>query len=150
MRAKTGYINISNLMREKKGVMGGELSGHYSYRDNAYADSGFISFVILLQVLSEHNKSLSEIVSPFHKYYKAHEINIEVEDAEALIRKIKEEFKEAKQDELDGITIEFEKWWFNVRSSNTEPLVRITIEGETEEIMEKEKDKLISFINKNL
>lgn len=150
LRAKTGYINISNLMRKAKGVMGGELSGHYSYRDNAYADSGFISFVILLEVLSGHNKPLSEIIAPSYKYYKAHEINVEVEDTASLIKKIKEEFKEAKQDELDGITVEFEKWWFNVRPSNTEPLVRVTIEGETEEIMKKERDKLIIFINKNI
>lgn len=150
LRAKTGYVNISQLMREKKGVMGGELSAHYSYRDNAYADSGFISFVILLEVLSEHNKPLSEIVNPFYKYFKSHEINIEVGDTAVLIKKIKEEFRGARQDELDGITVEFEKWWFNVRPSNTEPLVRITIEGETEKIMEKEKDKLISFINKNI
>ncbi len=147
---KTGYVNISNKMREEKGVMGGELSAHYSYRDNAYADSGFISFVILLQLLSEYNKPLSEIVEPFYKYIKAHEINIEVDDSESLIKKLKNEYKDGEQNELDGITVKYENWWFNVRPSNTEPLVRITIEGKTQEIMEKERDKVVKFIKENI
>lgn len=150
LRTKTGYVNICQKMREEKGIMGGELSAHYSFRDNAYADSGFIAFLILLELLSENEKPLSVIISPFYKYVKSPEFNLEVEESRKIIEKIKEEYKEGKQDELDGITVEYDDFWFNVRPSNTEPLLRITVEGNTPEILNKERDKLIKFIKKNL
>jgi len=150
LKSKTGYVNVSKKMREEEGIMGGEVSAHYSFRDNAYADSGFIAFVILLQLLSQEDESLSRIVAPFYKYVKSPEINIETEEAELIINKLGERYKDGQQDYLDGITVEYKNWWFNVRPSNTEPLLRITIEAETKELLEEKKKELVNFIKENL
>jgi phosphomannomutase len=147
LRAAVGFVNICSLMREQKGIMGGELSSHYSFRDNSYADSGFIAFVILLQLLSSHDQPLSEIVKPFCKYFKSAESNFEVEDKSAMLEKVKQKYSDGKQDFLDGITVEYKDWWFNVRPSNTEPLLRLTIEANTEELLAQKKGELTDFIN---
>lgn len=146
LRAKVGYVNISTMMREEKGIMGGELSSHYSFRDNAYADSGFIAFVILLQLLSNHEQPLSEIVKPFFKYYKAAEANFEVKNKEAIIEKVKQKYSDGKQDFLDGITVEYKDYWFNVRPSNTEPLLRLTVEADTQELLAEKQKELTKVI----
>jgi len=148
LRSKVGYINVSTVMREQKGVMGGELSAHYSFRDNAYADSGFIAFVILLQLLSGGDQPLSEIVKPFYKYFKSAEDNFEVKDKDAVINKIKEKYSDGKQDFLDGITVEYKDWWFNMRPSNTEPLLRLTIEADTRELLAEKQKELTAVITK--
>jgi len=149
-RSKTGYVNVSQKLREEKGVMGGELSAHYSFRDNAYADSGFIAFVILVQLLSEYDQPLSVIIKPFFKYTKSPEVNIETDKSLLIIQKIKKEYASGKIDELDGVTVTNPDFWFNVRPSNTEPLLRVTVEGDTPEILNREQDKLINYIKKNL
>lgn len=145
LRTKVGYVNVSAGMRENNGIMGGELSAHYSFRDNAYADSGFIAFVILLELLSGYEQPLSEIVQPFYKYAKS-DANFKVENKEAVIEKIKEKYSDGKQDFLDGVTIEYKDWWFNVRPSNTEPLLRLTIEADNLGLLEEKKKELADFI----
>lgn len=147
LRSKVGYVNISSIMRENNGIMGGELSAHYSFRDNAYADSGFIAFVILLQLLSEYEKPLSEIVKPFYRYFKSAEVNFKVEDKDAVLEKIKKQYSDGKQDFLDGITVEYKDRWFNVRPSNTEPLLRLTIEADTQELLEQKSREIKSFLS---
>ena len=146
IRTKVGFVNVAQGIKDQKGVMGGEVSAHYSFRDNYYADSGFIAFVILLVLISEQDKKLSEIVAPLKPYSKADEVNIEVNNIPEVIKKVKKQYKDGKQDELDGITIEYQDWWVNVRPSNTEPLLRITIEGDTKEIMEQKQEEVINFI----
>jgi len=146
LRSKVGYVNVSSVMREGNGVMGGELSSHYSFRDNAYADSGFIAFVILLQLLSSYEKPLSEIVKPFYKYFKSAESNFQVADKDAVIEKIKQKYSDAPQDFLDGITVTYKDWWFNVRPSNTEPLLRLTIEADTKELLAEKSRELKKII----
>ena len=126
--------------------MSGELSSHYAFRDNCYADSGFIAFVILLQLLSNHEQPLSEIVKPFFKYFKSAESNFEVVNKEEILEKIKQKYTDGKQDFLDGITVEYKDWWFNVRPSNTEPLLRLTIEANTKELLEEKKKDLTEMI----
>lgn len=148
LRSKVGYINISNLMKEQGGIMGGELSSHYSFRENGYADSGFIAFVILLQLLSEYNQPISEIVKPFYKYSKSPEINFTIEDKNKMIERLKEKYFDGKQDFLDGITVEYEDWWFNARPSNTEPYLRVTIEADTKDLLDKKVKELTKIISK--
>ena len=148
LRSQVGYVNISRVMRENKGVMGGELSAHYSFRDNAFADSGFIAFVILLQLLSSYEKPLSDIVKPFYKYVKSSELNFEIQDKNAVLEKVKEQYSDGKQDFLDGVTVEYKDWWFNLRPSNTEPLLRLTVEADTKELLEQKKKELSDFILK--
>ena len=146
LRSKIGYVNMSGVMREGRGVMGGEVSCHYSFRDNAYADSGFVAFVTLLQLLSDSDKPVSELIKPFCKYFRLPEINFEVKDKDAVIEKIKEKYSDGKQDFLDGITVEYKDWWFNVRPSNTEPLLRLTIEADNEKLLNQKVKELTKEI----
>ena len=146
--SRVGYIFISTLMREHGSIMGGELSSHYCFRDNGYSDSGFIAFVILLQLLSAYNQPLSEIVKPFYKYFKTPEINFTVNDKTAILEKIKKKYSDVSQDFIDGITVRYEDWWFNARPSNTEPLLRLTIEADTQKLLDQNIKELTKLIKK--
>jgi phosphomannomutase len=146
LRSAVGYVNVAKAMKDGDGIMGGEISAHYSFRDNFYADSGFIAFMILLSLLSKENKKLSEIVEGLNPYYYLDEINIKTEKTEEIIAAAREKFKDGKQDELDGFTVEYKDWWFNIRPSNTEPLLRITIEADTKEIAEEKEKEMRRFL----
>jgi phosphomannomutase len=146
IRSKVGYVNVGTAMQKHGGIMGGELSAHYSFKDNYYADSGFIPFLIVLQTLSESGRPFSEIVGKFMVYAKSDEVNLEIEDKQSVIQKVKEKYHSDKQDELDGITTKYEDWWFNVRPSNTEPLLRVIVEAKTQELLDKKLQELVSFV----
>lgn len=148
LRAAVGFVNVANAMRENNGVMGGELSGHYSFRDNGFADSGFIAFLIILQMISESGKKLSEIMAPLQRYAKGDEVNYPLESLPAgkVIEEVSKRYADAKQDRLDGLTMEYPDWWANVRASNTEPLLRVTIEANTPELFLLKKEELLGFI----
>ncbi|MCH7492120.1 phosphomannomutase/phosphoglucomutase [Patescibacteria group bacterium] len=146
IRSAVGFVNLARAMQDNNGVMSGELSAHYAFKDNYYADSGFISFVILLMLISQHDKKLSQITAGLSPYFKSDEINIEIDNIPAIITKVKKKYNDGHQDELDGLTVEYEDWWFNVRPSNTEPLLRITIEGDTKELLEQKQKEIINFI----
>ncbi|OGZ65028.1 MAG: hypothetical protein A2998_01885 [Candidatus Staskawiczbacteria bacterium RIFCSPLOWO2_01_FULL_37_25b] len=146
IRTKVGFINIQQGLINNGGVMGGELSGHYCFKDNFYCDSGMITLLTLLQIISQDGRKVSEIMKELSIYAKEPEINFEVKDKDAILEKIKEKYSDGKQDFLDGITIEYDNWWFNVRASNTEPLLRLTIEADTEELLKQKQKELTSFI----
>jgi len=145
-RERVGHSHIKATMREKNAVFGGELSGHYYFKEYYYADSGVIALIEVLNVLSHRNVPMSNLVSPLRRYYATGEINFEVEDKDGKIKQIAEHFKDGKIDYLDGTTVEYEDWWFNVRKSNTEPLLRLNLEGRTKEIMEHGKKLVIGII----
>ena len=146
LASKVGYNSVWGLMRQENGIMGGEVASHYSFRDNGYSDSGFISFVILLQVLSSYNQPLSEIVKPFFKYFRASEQNFKVADKDEMLEKIKQKYADGAQNFLDGITVEYKDWWFNVRPSNTEPLLRLNVEADTKELLAEKQKELTEVI----
>jgi len=146
LATKIGYNNIWSLMRQTKAVLGGELSSHYSFRENGYSDSGFIAFVVLLQTLSGYSQSFSEIVKPFYKYFKSPEINSQVKDKEAVIEKIKQKYSDGKQNLIDGIRVDYKDWWFLVRPSNTEPLLRLTIEADAKDLLDEKIKELSKII----
>jgi len=146
IRTKVGFVNVQKGVLENHGVMGGELSGHYSFRDNFYLDSGFIAFLVLLEIISESGKKVSELVKELSPYAKAAEINFEVRDKEKILEEIKNKYSDGKQDFLDGVTIDYGDWWFNVRPSQTEPLLRLTIEAETLSLLEEKKKELVNLI----
>ena len=148
IRTKVGFINIQKGLMDNDGVMGGELSGHYCFRDNYYSDSGMITLLTLLQIISQDGRKVSEIMKELSIYAKDPEINFKVKDKDAVINKIKEKYSDGKQDFLDGITVEYKDWWFNVRPSNTEPLLRLTIEADTQELLEAKQKELTEFISK--
>ena len=129
-------------MAETKAVFGGELSGHLYFRDNFYADSAAIAFACLLCILSKQDKPFSELMQPFYKYSQSGEINFQVEDKDAKIRELAEHYKKAKIDYLDGITVDLGDWWFNVRKSNTEPLLRLNLEAATPAAVEERMKEL--------
>jgi len=146
IRTKVGFVNVREGLMENNGVLGGELSAHYSFRDNFFLDSGFIALLILLQIISKSKKKVSEIAEELSIFAKGNEINFEIKDKEAVIEKVKEKYADGKQDFLDGVTVEYGDWWFNVRPSNTEPLLRLTIEADSQELLKKKKKELIDFI----
>ncbi len=132
IESRVGHSFIKALMREEEAVFAGELSGHYYFRDNWCCDSGEIAFFVLWSLLSESGKPLSELMAPLRRYYASGEINFEVEDKDAAIEKIAQEFADAQIYQLDGISVKYDDWHFNVRKSNTEPLLRLTLEAKTE------------------
>jgi phosphomannomutase len=135
LRERAGHSFIKKTMAESEAVFGGELSGHYYFRDNYYADSGAIALARVLSVLSEQNKPFSELIRPFVRYSQSGEMSFQVDDKDARIRFLAEQFKSSKLDYLDGLTIEQGDWWFNVRKSNTEPLLRMNVEANSLELL---------------
>ena len=126
---RVGHSFIKATLREKNGLFAGELSGHYYFRDNFYADSAAIGFLRMLTVLSAADMPLSELVAPLRRYSNTGEVNFEVEDKDARIRELTAAFSDGKISLLDGITVEYDDWWFNVRKSNTEPFLRLVLEA---------------------
>ncbi|TSC95065.1 MAG: phosphomannomutase [Parcubacteria group bacterium Licking1014_1] len=149
IRTQVGFVNVREGLLNNNGIMGGELSGHYCFKDNFYLDSGMISFLTLLQIISQENKKVSELVQELSSYAKSSEINFEIENKEEILSKIKEKYSDGKQDYLDGVTVEYKDWWFNARASNTEPLLRLTIEADTEELLKVKQKELSDFISNN-
>ncbi len=133
-RSKVGHVNMKALLRETDGIFGGELSGHFYFKHNSFADSGAIAFAAVLSVLSESDKPISELIAPYKQYPQSGEINFEVEDKAGVMAALKEAYAADAQliDNLDGVTIDcFDSkgFWFNVRASNTEPLLRLNAEA---------------------
>ncbi len=148
IRTQVGFVNVREGVMKNNGIMGGELSGHYCFKDNYYMDSGMISFLVLLQTLSKDQRKVSEIIAELSPYPKGAETNFKVADKEKMIEKIKQEYSDGKQDFLDGVTVEYKDWWFNLRPSNTEPLLRLTIEADTQKLLGAKQKELTKFITK--
>ncbi|HYH36119.1 MAG TPA: hypothetical protein VD706_01325 [Candidatus Saccharimonadales bacterium] len=138
VRTRVGHSFIKGEMRKNDAVFAGEHSGHYYFKDNYMADSGLIAAVIGLYILSTSGKKLSELAAPYRKaYIQIPETNFEVEDKQAMLDKIAGEFKDGESDMLDGLTVNFPDGWFNVRPSNTEPLLRLNAEAKTQDGLDK-------------
>lgn len=148
IRTRVGHSFIKGKMREHNALFAGEHSGHYYFRDNYSADSGLIAAVIGLYLLSVSGKKLSELAKPFRDaYLQISETNFEVEDKQAVIQRLSEEFTDGEQDWLDGLTISFkDKSWVNVRPSNTEPLIRLNAEAKDQATLDKLVKKATKII----
>jgi phosphomannomutase len=131
VRTRVGHSLIKAIMAETGAAFGGEHSGHYYFRDNYRADSGIIAALVVLEALSRSGQPLSELRKPFERYVASGEINTEVGDPLAVIEAIAAQFTGADQDRLDGLTVDLGGWWFNLRPSNTEPLLRLNLEAAT-------------------
>jgi len=147
---RVGHAFIKARMREENAVFGGEVTGHYYFRDNFYADNGFIPALMILDLMSHRGQSLRDLLKPLReKYFISGEINTKVSSMDVAAKKI-EELKKRYADghpyDLDGVSAEYPDWHFNVRMSNTEPLVRLNLEGLTPEIMEKRRDEVLSIL----
>ncbi|MEI7593224.1 MAG: phosphomannomutase/phosphoglucomutase [Actinomycetes bacterium] len=146
VRTRVGHSLIKAVMAETGAAFGGEHSGHYYFRANYRADSGIIAALVVLEVLARSGKPLSQLRIPFERYVASGEINTEVGDTQQVIEAIAERFGDAKQDRLDGLTIDVGDWWFNVRPSNTEPLLRLNLEASTREACDAHVAEIRSFI----
>jgi len=149
VRTAVGVVELKKAMLDNNAFLGGELSGHYLFKDNYSMDSGFISFLILLEIISQSDKKVSQMAKELSPYFKAAEISFQVQDKNKIIQKAKDNYSDAKQDFLDGITAEYENWWFNLRPSQTEPLLRLTVEANTKDLLEEKKKELTFFIRKS-
>jgi phosphomannomutase len=145
-REKVGHAFIKDTLRKKNAVFGGELSGHYYFRDNFYCDSGLIAMLQILNVLSRKAVSMSNLVAPLKKYYSSGEKNFTVTDKDGLLQRLADTFSDGKVDLLDGVTVEYPDWWFNARKSGTEPLLRLNVEGKTKELLENGLKRLKGII----
>ncbi len=147
---RVGHAFIKRRMREEDAIFGGEVTGHYYFRDNFYADNGFIPALLMLELMSKKGQSLRDLLQPLReKYFISGEINTKVASLAVSAEKIERlarEYAHGNVYQLDGISAEFDDWHFNVRASNTEPLLRLNLEGLTPEIMEKRRDEVLGII----
>ena len=146
VKTRVGHSFVKKVMAETGAVFGGEHSGHYYFRDHYRADSGIVAAVVVLDQMSKAGKPLSELLEPLRRYRNSGEINSVVGDQQATIEKIAKTYAAERQDRLDGLTVESDEWWFNVRPSNTEPLLRLNVEARTDELLEQKVDEVLSLI----
>ena len=145
---RVGHAFFKTRMREEDAVFGGEVSGHYYFRDFYCADSGTIPALLILELLSERGAPMSELLEPYRsRYFISGEINSEVADQDAKIEELSARYADARQYRLDGLSVEYEDWHFNVRPSNTEPLLRLCLESlRSREDMERRRDEVLAVI----
>ncbi len=150
VRSRVGHSYIKALMAETGAIFGGEHSGHFYFKDFWRADSGALAALHALAALGESDQTISQLLAPFKRYVASGEVNSRVSDAAMVIKAIKEKFSaqpEFQIDELDGLTASTSTWWFNVRASNTEPLLRLNVEADTAANMAAHRDELLALIN---
>lgn len=149
VRTKAGHSIIKPQMRERDAAFGGEHSAHFYFRDNFFADSGIIAMLKVAELVGRQQGPISDLISPIDPYVRSGEINSEVDDQDATMRKVEEAFSEnehATIDHLDGLTVDLGGWWFNLRPSNTEPLLRLNVEASDGETLDRERDRLLELI----
>jgi phosphomannomutase len=149
VRTKAGHSIIKPQMRQHDAAFGGEHSGHFYFRDNYFADSGIIAMLTVAELVARQDGPLSDLLAPIDPYVRSGEINSEVEDQSAVLEKVEGHYAGRYNpaiDHLDGLTVDCGNWWFNLRPSNTEPLLRLNVEAEDRETMERERDALLELI----
>ncbi|MDD5459887.1 MAG: phosphomannomutase/phosphoglucomutase [Phycisphaerae bacterium] len=134
-RERVGHSFMKKAIKDSHAVFGGELSGHFYYRDNFNADSGMITMTHVLNIVGTSDKKVSELIEPLRRYYASGETNFKVDDKQTKMDELARLHKDGEIDHLDGVTVRFKDWWFNCRPSNTEPLLRLNIEAKTKELL---------------
>jgi phosphomannomutase len=145
---RVGHAFIKHRMREEGAVFGGEVSGHYYFREFSQADSGVVPFLLMLELVSKSGRKLSELLQPLReRYFITGELNTPVPDVAVKLQELKERFgSEGTVSHLDGISVDAGDWHMNVRPSNTEPLLRLNLEARSEELMERKRDEVLEVI----
>lgn len=146
VRERVGHSFMKATMRRLDSPFGGELAGHFYYRDNFFADSSLITVIEVLNAVRRAAVPLGPLLEPYRRYRGTGEVNFHVEDKEAMIRRLALEFADGQADYLDGITVEYPDWWFNVRPSNTEPLLRLVLEARTAERLDEARRRLLAIL----
>lgn len=146
---RVGHSFIKETMRQTKAIFGAEDSGHYYFRENYGVDSGLIAVLILLEILSQKNKPLSQLLKKYQKYYNLEETNIQVEDKQKVLKSLEEKFSDAREiKKKDGLTFIYADYWFNVRPSNTEPLLRLNLEAKSKELLQQKTEEILAAISR--
>lgn len=146
VRERVGHAFIKETMKKHDASLGGELSGHYYFRDHFFADSGMMAFAKVLDLLGAGGVPIDDMIAPLRRTHSTGEINFKVADKEGVMRALAETFHDGRQDTLDGITVEYDDWWFNVRPSNTEPLLRLNLEASTAGRLEQSRGRLFPML----
>lgn len=146
VRSKVGHVFMKQAMAEHNAPFGGELSGHFYFRDNFFADSGAMAFASILSAISTSSKPLSEHIAPHRSFVQSGEINFEVQDKDEAMVRLTEAYPDAIIDRLDGVTVELDSWWCNVRASNTEPLLRLNLESGSEEEVQQRVSEVSALL----
>ncbi|HZN62186.1 MAG TPA: phosphomannomutase/phosphoglucomutase [Planctomycetota bacterium] len=149
VRERVGHAFMKEAMKKHSAIMGGELSGHYYFREHYNADSGLLAFAKVLNVLGSQPLPIADLLAPYRRYPSTGELNFHVEDKPGAMEALAAAFKDGKQDRLDGITVEFDDWWFNIRPSNTEPLLRLNIEAASAPMLEEKKALVFEALKKS-
>ncbi len=147
--SKVGHFNIKKLMRKKKAIFSMEISGHYYFKNFNYCESPHFGLRILEEQMERTGKNLKELSKEFAKYYHTGIIDLKIKNFQKLISKLKEKYKNSSQNFTDGLTIEYSNWWFNVKESHTEPLLRLAIETNSEKLLKEKLDELKKIIKRN-
>ncbi len=146
VRERVGHAFIKQTMRKHNAVFGGELSGHYYFRDHYFADSGMLAFAKVLDLLGKRSQPLEDLVAPLRRLHATGEMSFHIEDKKGMMNRMSELFADGEQDHMDGITIAYPDWWFNLRPSNTEPLLRLNLEADTPEKLESTRKQLCEYL----
>jgi phosphomannomutase len=150
VRVRVGHTLIKRDMRTHNAVFAGEHSGHYYFRDNFSADSGLIAALVVLELMSESGRRLSELVDTFDTYPASGEINFSVEDKESMMKGLETHFSDAQSiDWLDGVSIWYRTWWANIRPSNTQPVLRLNVEADTQDILKEKTQEIMNYITEH-
>ncbi|MCJ7676026.1 MAG: phosphomannomutase/phosphoglucomutase [Sedimentisphaerales bacterium] len=147
-RERVGHAFMKKAMRDSHAIFGGELSGHFYYRDNFCTDSGLITLVHVLNIVSEAKTPVGDLIEPLRRYYSSGEKNFEVKDKQAKMDELAKRYGQGQIDRLDGITVGFKEWWFNCRPSNTEPLLRLNVEAKTKELLDANLAEIEQMLGK--
>ena len=142
VRERVGHSFIKATMREHNAVFGGELSGHFYFRDNFVSDSGELAMVAMLSLLSRRGEELASLVAPYKRFASTGEVNFRVSDPDATMKALEDAYSDGETDHLDGITVRYSDWWFNLRKSNTEPLIRLNMEADDEDLLSAKRQEL--------
>ena len=146
IRTRVGHALIKPLMKKHNAVFGGEHSGHFYFRDNWFADSGLIAFLVCLELLSIENRPLEDLIAEIDPYFRSGEINSKVNSIEEKLEAVSRAYPDGEQDREDGLTVQYDTYWFNLRPSNTEPLLRLNIEADTQENLDIITHELLRII----
>lgn len=146
IRSRVGHAFIKAQMRENDAVFAGELSGHYYFKQNFTAESQGLAMIMLANLICSKNQPVCTLVTPLRKYFSSGEVNSKVADVKPILQAIKARYTDGNMFELDGISVEYPEWWFNIRASNTEPLLRLIVEADSKELMEAKRDELLAII----
>jgi phosphomannomutase len=147
-RERVGHAFMKKALRDSHGIFGGELSGHFYFQDNFYADSAVITLIHILNIVSQTDVPLSRLIEPLRRYHSSGEINFRVADKKVKMDELENKYKNGQVDHLDGVTVCFKEWWFNCRPSNTEPLLRLNIEARTKEMLGQKLSEIIDHLGK--